>query len=125
MAVCRPQVPNDSRLPSAVGGSDEEPELNFLEPEQPLLLSDDASPDTGLLRDIVLAGGVCRLPLYGYRGGADAAQLCEREVAPLLERLLAGESSAVIAYGQTGVFPGMHAVVWLELLFVAAPSSCP
>lgn len=105
MAVCRPAVEHDSRRLSAAGA----PASALAELD--ILVPDDAPPadshrDAGLYRDISVEregkGSVLRLPLYGYRGGAGADELCEREVAPLLRRLLDGESCAVIAYGQTG-----------------------
>lgn len=84
MAVCRP--------PSAP-----EAEIEILPPTE---LPDDAA-DADLLRDVCAGQHTLRLPMYGHHG-ADASQLCAQEVAPLLDRLSAGESSAVIAYGQTG-----------------------
>lgn len=102
MAVCRPPVANDRRRLSAAPG-DALQELDILEPDAAL---PQGAPDADLCRDISVEregrGTVLRLPLYGHRGGAGLEQLCEREVAPLLQRLLAGESCAVIAYGQTG-----------------------
>lgn len=102
VAVCRPPVANDRRRLSAAPGEPLQ-ELDILQPDEALPAG---APDASLCRDISVEregrGAVLRLPLYGYRGGADLEQLCEREVAPLLQRLLAGESCAVIAYGQTG-----------------------
>lgn len=107
VAVCRPVVDNDSRRLSAAGAPTSVlQELDILEPAEQLPAG---SPDADLYRDISVEregsrGSVLRLPLYGYRGGAGVHELCEREVAPLLQRLLAGESCAVIAYGQTGAW---------------------
>jgi hypothetical protein len=100
VVVCRPPVANDSWRLTTVGGDASAPlaEIDVVAPED---VPADA-PDASLLRDISLGKDVrLRLPLFGHRG-ADSTQLCEREVAPLLRRLLAGESAAVIAYGQTG-----------------------
>lgn len=107
MVVCRPPVAHDSRRLSAVGsaaagGGFGLEELDITDPaaggEVPL----GAPPDADPIRDIAVGkDAVLRMPLYGHRG-APAADLCRREVAPLLARVLAGESAAVIAYGQTG-----------------------
>lgn len=104
VAVCRPVVQHDSRRLSAAGApASALQELDILQPDEAPPAS---AADADLYRDISVEregkGSVLRLPLYGYRGGAGAGTLCEREVAPLLQRLLAGESCAVIAYGQTG-----------------------
>jgi hypothetical protein len=98
-------VATDSRRLTTVSGDANAPlaELKVVAPED---VPADA-PDAGLLRDISLGKDALgkdvrlRLPLFGHRC-ADSTQLCEREVAPLLQRLLAGESATVIAYGQTG-----------------------
>ena len=95
VAVCRPPSDHD-RL--RLGGGASLAELDIAPPSDGVPAD---SPDADLLRDISLGREVLRLPLYGYHG-ADLALLCQREVAPLIQRLLVGESAAVIAYGQTG-----------------------
>lgn len=97
MVVCRPPIAYDARRLGGDTGA-----LSELEIRTPASLPADA-PDPDLCRDITVGKGILlRMPLYGYLGGAEASQLCEREVTPLLQRLLAGESSAIVAYGQTG-----------------------
>ena len=100
VVVCRPPVANDSRRLTVGGGGDGNAPLAEIEVAAPEDVP-AVAPDASLLRDIALGKDLLRLPLYGHRG-ADSTQLCEHEVAPLLQRLLAGESAAVIAYGQTG-----------------------
>ncbi|KAI3433822.1 hypothetical protein D9Q98_003626 [Chlorella vulgaris] len=103
VGVCRPPGPWDSRRysSSAAAASEALTELNISDPATSGELPADA-PDAGLCRDIAVgADTVLCMPLYGHRGAA-AELLCEQEVAPLLRRLLSGESAAVIAYGQTG-----------------------
>ena len=110
MVVCRPPIPNDVRrlsggsaalasdaaLAAAAAGLDE------LAIRPPADVPTDA-PDAALARDIDLGTTQLRLPLfYGHRGGASAEALCTREIAPLISRVLAGESAAIIAYGQVG-----------------------
>lgn len=103
MVVCRPPIAHDlHRLGGEAAAAAGAPA------EVDILPAEDAPPDASdadLLRYISVGkerDHAVRLPVYGYHGGGDAAALCEREVAPLLARLLAGESSALIAYGQTG-----------------------
>lgn len=103
VVVCRPPIAHNlQRL-----GGDAAAAAGTLA-EVDILPADDVppdAPDADLLRYIAVGKErehTVRLPVYGYRGGGDAAALCDREVAPLLARLLAGESSALIAYGQTG-----------------------
>lgn len=103
MVVCRPPIAHDiHRLGGDASAASGTPaELDILPAED----APADAPDADLLRYIAVGKDrdhAVRLPVYGYRGGADGAALCEREVAPLLARLLAGESSAIIAYGQTG-----------------------
>ena len=111
VVVCRPPLPSDRlRLgecvtPSSVAAEDEL--LAICEPEAGLeaaaaAASPDADADACLLRDIGVGKDVhLRLPTYGWQG-APSSELCEREVAPLLQRLLGGESVAIVAYGMTG-----------------------
>ena len=131
VAACRPPVPNDSRRLSLAGGAAPLAELDFRQPSPPPSPGGAAPADAaeGLLRDVVLpagsgagpaaggasqgtsggasGGAVFRLPVYGYLGGGDGRLLCEREVGPLVERLQAGESAAVLAFGQTGACAGV------------------
>lgn len=129
--VCRPPLELDrQRLLGAAGASTAPAALEELcisPPDdsctEPLLggaaAAPDAGRDGGLQRDISLPGAaaaaagahgqaapVLRMPLYGHRGGAGLEELCDRELAPLLDGLLAGESCAVICYGQTGALCG-------------------
>lgn len=102
VVVCRPPGAGTSRRLSAAAAAEGAlSELDISDPVASGELPPDA-PDADLCRDVAVGReAALRLPLYGYRGAA-AEGLCQREVAPLLRALLAGESAAVIAYGQTG-----------------------
>jgi hypothetical protein len=108
VVVCRPPGACDSRrLSSAAAAEGALSELEISDPVAAGELPADA-PDADLCRDVAVGReAALRLPLYGH-GGAPAEGMCRREVAPLLRALVAGESAAVIAYGQTGGHATLH-----------------